>query len=141
MFSDEKIRKVAEVYQGYWLVENGLWLKNVYQTHLELSSGKPVLQKKRKSIRKYQLSFFSNSGAPLSSEIIARAVGNRTDLVELVQARDPVTGQTEGQQYMVCDFTKWEKLSHHSKRDHCKTIGHRWTLVTSELYLYDPPFQ
>ena len=36
---------VAEVNQQSWSEESGQWLENVDQTHLELVSGKPVLQK------------------------------------------------------------------------------------------------
>ena len=39
----EKIVDVAEVHRRY-LEESGQWLVNVYQTHLVLASGKPVLQ-------------------------------------------------------------------------------------------------
>ena len=50
---------------------------------------------------------------------MAKAVGNRTDLVQLVEVLE--SGQvSDRQKYMVCDFTKWEKLARHSKRDHCK---------------------
>jgi len=53
-----------------------------------------------------------------SSEVVAKVVGNRTDLVQLVEAGS----SPEKQKYMVCDFTKWEKLAKHSKRDHCKNL-------------------
>ena len=52
---------------------------------------------------------------------MAKAVGNRTDLVQLVQVLE--SGHvSDRQKYMVCDFTKWEKLARHSKRDHCKNL-------------------
>ena len=41
-----KIIDVAEVNQQHWIEERGQWLENVDRTHLVLSSGKPVLQKK-----------------------------------------------------------------------------------------------
>ena len=40
-----KITDIAEVNQRCYLEESGQWLENVYQTHLVLASGKPVLQK------------------------------------------------------------------------------------------------
>ena len=44
-----KIIDVAEVNQRRWLQESGPWLENVDRTHLVLASGKPALQKKRKT--------------------------------------------------------------------------------------------
>ena len=41
----EKIVDVAVVNQRRRLEESGQWLENVDQTHLDLASGKPVLQK------------------------------------------------------------------------------------------------
>ena len=41
-----KIIDVAEVNQQHWIEESGQWLENVDRTHLVLSSGKPVQQKK-----------------------------------------------------------------------------------------------
>ena len=64
-----------------------------------------------------------SSSSSVDSEIVAKVVGNRTDLVELVRVRNTSSGLVESQQYMVCDFTKWEKRSQHSKRDHCKSRG------------------
>ena len=40
-----KIIDVAEDNQRPWLEESGQWLENVDRTHLDLASGKPVLQK------------------------------------------------------------------------------------------------
>ena len=42
-----KIRGVAEVNQWRWLEESEQWLENVDQTHLVLTSGTSVLQKKK----------------------------------------------------------------------------------------------
>ena len=39
-----KIINIAEIYQWLWLEESGQRLENVDWTHLELASGKPVLQ-------------------------------------------------------------------------------------------------
>ena len=46
IFSEEKIVDVAEVNQRHCLEESGHWLEKVDQTHLEVASGKLVLQKK-----------------------------------------------------------------------------------------------
>ena len=45
IISEEKIIGFTEVNQWRSLEENGQWLENVDRTHLELASGKPVLQK------------------------------------------------------------------------------------------------
>ncbi len=63
-------------------------------------------------------SFIFGEGVSESSDIVAQVSGNRTDLVELVHAS--TSGPSEVKKYMVCDFSKWEKRSQHSKRDHCK---------------------
>ncbi len=47
-----------------------------------------------------------------SSPTRVSTIGNRTDYVQIKSAN----GETA---YMICDFTKWESLSQHSKRDHC----------------------
>ena len=44
IFSEEKIINIAEVNQPLWLEESGQRVENVDWTHLELASGKPVLQ-------------------------------------------------------------------------------------------------
>ena len=43
---EEKNVDVAKVYQWFCSEESGLWLENVDQTHLELTSGKLVPPKK-----------------------------------------------------------------------------------------------
>ena len=42
----KKIANFPEVNQWSCLEESGQWLENVYQTHLELASGRLVLQKR-----------------------------------------------------------------------------------------------
>ena len=43
--SEEKITDVTEVYQQCCLEESGQRLENADRTHLDLASGKPLLQK------------------------------------------------------------------------------------------------
>ena len=45
-FSGEKLWNFNEVYQRRCLEESGQWLENVDQTQLDLTSGKPLIQKK-----------------------------------------------------------------------------------------------
>lgn len=54
------------------------------------------------------------TGFDTSDPVNISTLSNRTDYVKLSKE-----GGAEA--YMICDFTKWEALAQHSKRDHCKS--------------------
>lgn len=54
---------------------------------------------------------FDSDGANLVNPTNS-TIGNRTDYVKL-------TKENGNSAYMICDFSQWESLAQHSKRDHC----------------------